>query len=240
MPVRRRLIIMEFARNKNNLTREEIRAWREQCKKQKPFTDRMIHYNKLVDNSIKKRMINKPEHWDRTVTQEWLLKVKPVANRLPTIDYDNNILFVCNEKIMRETFFAAFYKLGLLVDYRFLDLISARELWYHDTHSFSICMLEDINSFRDIKEDVLCSYLSSGMGEVESVPEIWTSVISSRSSNQGVVTKNQNTWIFFEGTLNFLECTIYADWVEFFKKNGIIIDLNPKVAPCDFNALPLY
>ncbi len=231
---------MTVIRNKNIHTREDMRAWINQCKKQKPFTDRMIYYNELVDNSIRKRMINKPEHWDRDVTQEWLFKVKPIAQRLPTIDYDNNILFICNEKIMRETFFAAFCKLGLLADFRYLDLISARELWYHDTYSLSISMLENINSFREIKEDVLCSYVCSDMNECESVPEIWTSVILSRSSNQGVVTKHQNTWIFFEGTKRFLEYTVYCDWISFFERHGIIIDLNPQIIPSDTSALPLY
>lgn len=214
---------------KNIHTREDLRAWREYCRKVKPFTDRMIHYSTLIDHSITRRMIGNTEQWDKMVIEEWLARVKPIAAKMPKIDYDNNILFVCDSKIPRETFFAAFFKLGLLVEYRFLDLLCVQDLWNGICNRYMIPIdLFGVDSFQDIREDVLCTYVSSSMEEVGKAPQIWTTIISSRSVNSGIITKNQNTWIYFKGTVEELRKSKFNLWEQFFEKNGLIIDLNPQ------------
>lgn len=216
---------MSNIKNRTIRTREDVRTLNEYYKKMKPFTERMAHYNTLIDNGITKRMTGTPEEWDKMVVEEWLARVKPIAAKMPKIDYDNNILFVCDLKIPRETFFTAFFKLGLLVEYRFLNLLKVQDLW-NGVYKQSMIPLDDVHSLQEIREDVLCTYVSKSMGEVGNAPEIWTTLMSARFVDSGLITNHQNTWIYFGGTIDELRNSKFKIWEEFFENNGLIIDLN--------------
>ncbi len=227
---------MSNIKNRNIRTREDLRARREYYSNVKPFTDRMRHYSTLIDHSLRKRMTGTPEQWDKTVIEEWLARVKLIDAKMPKIDYDNNILFVCDSKIPRETFFTAFFKLGLLAEYRFLNLLCVQDLWNGICNRNMIPIdIFGVDSFQDIREDVLCTYVSSSMEEVGKAPQIWTTIISSRSVNSGIITKNQDTWIYFQGTAEELRKSKFKLWEQFFEKNGLIIDLNPQDRPNNSN-----
>ena len=57
----------------------------------------MIHYKSLVDNDISRRMEGSPENWGITVAREWVMRFKPIYDRMPENDYNNNIYYK-NEK----------------------------------------------------------------------------------------------------------------------------------------------
>lgn len=216
--------------NKNLWTEEKWRVWRDYCKKMKPFTDLMIHYRRFVEKGISDKIAGCAENWDIGVADEWYKKVMPTFLRMPNEDYDNNILFICEEKIMKNVFFSAFAKLPKFVDFKFVELLLIQELWYgriqkKDYYEDSI---ETPYSFQDITQDVLCTYVSGDMAEIGKTPEILTTVILSRFENAGRRTKNQNTWIYFEGTIEKLRNSKFKLWEDFFKRNGVIIDLNPQ------------
>lgn len=218
---------MPNIKDRNIRTREDLRKWKAYCREMKSITDRMIHYNALVDNRITRRMTGIPEQWDEMVIKEWLSRVNPIFVKMPTLDYDNNILFICNSKIVRETFFATFLKLGLLVEYRSLNLLCVQDLWngIHNHYMIPIDIF-GVDSFQDIREDVLLTHVSGSMAEVGKAPEIWTTIISTRSVNSGIITNSQNTWAYFEGTVEELRNSRFSLWESFFNKNGVIIDLN--------------
>lgn len=126
---------------------------------------------------------------------------------------------------MNEVFFSAFLKLVISVnfenpedpkasadyndivdfaDFKFVDLLLVQELWNGRIEKKDYYDEDDVYTFQDINHDVLCTYVSSDMAEVGKTPEILTTVISSRFENTGRRTRHQNTWIYFEGTIEEL------------------------------------
>lgn len=217
--------------NKDLWTEEEWRLWRAECKKRKAVTHRMIHYKSLVDNDISRRMEGSPENWGITVAREWVMRFKPIYDRMPENDYNNNILFICDEPLMRELFFSAFCRISKLVDYRQIDIMTIQDLWngrFNKNNYFMDYAPEEIHSFEDLKEDVLCLRVTGSMAEVGKVPEIMSTVMSARSGKSGQIIKNQITWIYYQGTIDELRNSKFNLWESFFEKNGLIIDLNPQ------------
>ena len=231
---------MEIARRqKLSLTPEQEKKWHECCRENKWFTDLMIHYRQFVDSDISEKMQGSAEHWEIGLFTEWHKRLNPIFLRLPKRDYDNNILFVCDEKIMKKVFFSAFAWLpkSSFVDFKYLDLLSVQEIWYgrFKKNEYYDNDTDALYTFQNINHDVLCTYVSSDMAEVGKTPEILTTVILSRFENTGRRTKHQNTWIYFEGTIEELRNSKFSLWESFFKRNGAIIDLNPESKQNDSN-----
>lgn len=209
--------------------KKELERWRSECRQMKPFTDMMIHYKALVDNKLARGMTGRSNmDWDRAVAREWKLKVSPMLNELPNFDYIDNVLFICDKPCARTTFFAAFCNMGVFVDFRYMGLLFVQDLFNGVQNRAAVPMnLYGINSFQDIREDVLLTYASSTMTEVGRVPEFWTTLIAAKSAESGLVLDKQITWIYFEGTIEELRNSPFSSWEAFFEKTGVIIDLNP-------------
>ena len=225
-----------------NLSPEKQKAWYEYCKRTRGFSDAMIHYREFVDKDISKRMIGYSTDWDTDVIQKWASKVKPIYDKIPKCDYDNSILFICNEAIKAEVFFSAFLRLSKIVGFQAIDIMTIQDLWYgrNKRKNYSLDELEDLHSFQDIREDVLCFYVTSNMIEVGKVPEIMITLMSARSGKNGRKSKNQNTWIYYQGTIDELRNSRFSLWESFFDKNGLIIDLNPQRKENDFVSGDIY
>lgn len=225
-------------KNEDLMSEERKRALIiERNRKIQRVKDNMIHYPIFVDKKTRKGTVENISKWDWNLFVDFLTRIKPIRLRMPETDYDNNILFICNENIMKEVFFIAFWKLPELVDFRWIELLLIQELWYGRVKKkdYYEDEMEAAYSFNDIKQDVLCTYVSSNMAEVGIIPEIMTTVISSRSEKLGRKTEGQNTWIYYEGTIEELRNSKFQLWESFFKRNGVIIDLNPESKQNDSN-----
>lgn len=230
------------SQNTQNVLSEDEK--RQRYKILRRTAENMVHYPDFVDKDIKRKMVGSISSWDIRIVIECINRIMPTNLRLPRpINYDNNILFICNEEIMNEVFFLAFLKLPELVDFRCVDIMKIQDLWYGRLNKNNYFMdydPEEIHSFEDLKDDVLCFYVTPDMLEVGKTPEILTTMMSARKGKKGRKINNQNTWIYYQGTIDELRDSRFSLWESFFKRNGLIIDLNPQENQNDFVSADIY
>lgn len=220
---------MMLENNPKKLTEEEQKMY-ENYRKIKRLTDRMIHCREFVDDDISKKMVGSANNWERGLIGEWWSRMKPTYLRLPHSNYNENILFICDESIKEKVFFSAFYIYPELLDFKFMDLLSLSDVCHRRSGrlDYDLEDFDTVRSWRDIHQEVLCTLASVYMAGVGDLPEIITALVTARSSKKGRHIDHQKTWVYFEGTIGELRNSRFSIWESFFKRHGMIIDLNPK------------
>lgn len=226
--------------SEENLSKEEKKQ-RYNQRLYKWICDNMIHYKMFVPIDIRKNMNSNPPNCNPKLAREYVDRLKPIYKKIEMSlkdyqrKYIDNILFIHDGSLMGEVFCAVFLNMRDLIDFRFMDILEVQELWYGrlSKTNFTMDELGELHTFHDIREDVLCFHVSSGMMEVGKAPEIMTTVMSARSGKNGQITNRQNTWIYFEGTIDDLRNSRFNLWEDFFKRNGLIVDLNPQSSQHD-------
>jgi len=170
----------------------------------------------------------------------YVSKVGYVGKVLEGIDFERNILFICNKDLMREVFLCGFMNLNTLRSY---DLLNINDFMGIHLGNRSLEKVENrdddvkYEDEEDIVRDVLCvtcNYYEIRLSNYKMNEEVLISTIMNRYNKVSMDSKKplKLNWIYGKGTINEVD-NIYGNVVDFFKNK---ID-NPMFSIIDLNSL---
>ena len=185
----------------------------------------ILNYEKLIDkNSLK----NDRENYIKTLEY--------IDNILKDIDFNTNILFVCEKNISNEVFLTGFSRLERLTTYYLCNIIQLHDIMFGNKTSDNPNLSDDdiMYSYQDIKETVLCLYIDKYMYPMQDDITA-ASLIVSRENRKLELNKNLLNWVFFRGNMNSLKNSdklakrLYQLYNSNRDNGWLIVDLNSLV-----------
>lgn len=151
-----------------------------------------IHYKRFLDiEAIKK---------DK---KGYVERLHELEKRVSKVNFDNNVLFVCDKDISRDIFLIGFSKLKTLKTYYWCNEMQLHQIMYGLMRSDTNPNIKDSESMfseQDIIQDVLCLYVQDGMWEMRSDDEM-TSLVLSRCDRSFLEGRKLLNWVFFVGSM---------------------------------------
>ena len=146
-------------------------------------------YSSLVDRPlIEKNM------------KAYIKKLEVVEKLVSKVDFNSNILFICDKNIAREVYLSGFRKMSELTSYYFCNMIHLVDIWWGNMkeNNPNISSEDLMFSEQNIQQDVLCMYINKDMYSVNG-DKVINTVITSRAEKLTKKKKPMYTWVFFEG-----------------------------------------
>lgn len=155
----------------------------------------ILTYKKLID---KEKLKNNKK--------EYLNLLSYLDKSMKDIDFNRNILFVCDSNISNEVFLTGFSKLEKLTTYYLCNLMQLHDIMFGNRTYDNPNIVEDdiMYSYQDIKETVLCVYIDKYMYPMQDDLTL-SSLIVSREARKSELNKNLINWVFFKGSISALK-----------------------------------
>lgn len=159
--------------------------------------------------------------------------IRAVSSIVKDIDFNKNLLFICNKDISKILFLIGFSKIERLSSYRYmtiLDLIDVRR-GFRTLENINIPEDYMLLSEQDIREDVFCLYCDEYMYMTMKSDMYVTSAIEGREQKRSRKGGKFLNWVFYRGFYDSFKSDAGSSGIlrYFHSKDGSkfqVIDLN--------------
>lgn len=183
----------------------------------------MLHYKELLNLYELK---NNKECYMKRIAQAGKL--------VEGIDFNQNLLFICNENWSKEIFLRGMSKMPNLCSFYHCNIMELHDIFWGNRRRENVNLADDdlMYTEQDIRQDIFCLFMDVDMYSMAS-DRVAVSLISSRHDKSMISNKPKYNWVFFRGTYTELKTTKgYSNVLRLFadnKNNGYsVYDLNSK------------
>lgn len=155
----------------------------------------MYHYKELLNLYELKN--NKQAYMD---------KIKRVEEIVKDINFNQNLLFVCNENISKEVFLSGMSKMKTLSSFYHCNIMELYDIFWGNRRKDNVNLSDGelMYTEQDIKQDIFCLFVDENMFSLAS-DKVVVSLISSRHDKSVISNNPKYNWVFFRGSFTELK-----------------------------------
>lgn len=161
----------------------------------------------------------------------YLAELARVGKMVDKLNFNQNILFICDNNISKEVFLRGMAQMKELCSYYHCNLMELHDIFWGNRRKDNVNLSEDDMMYteQDIKQDILCLYMDIDMYSMRT-DRVVVSLVSSRYDKSLLSKKPMYNWIFFRGKYDDLRTRGFTEVLRMFTEGRndqfSIYDLN--------------
>lgn len=166
---------------------------------------------------------------------KYMKLLKATQDALKGVDFKQNVLFICSERVQKEIFLCGMLTFENLESFYYCNLLKIADIWLGNTRQSNPNIEDgDIHfSEQDIKQRVLCMYCDCDMiwGAFDNYDGVARNLFLSRTAGNRYDGKPQYNWTFFRGVRSQMKKSDgdkigFDSIINFYESEGVVVDLN--------------